>query len=117
MKLTPVALIITLVSTITIVSPTKAEAQLGCYTRDSEGNCIDIGRERDQLGAACVTTANFSTCQNYHSLWCQQGFQASCHAFNLSRSNPQYYQQVITANKFCFAGNGDACIWLKQQGF
>jgi hypothetical protein len=100
----------------------KAEAQVHC-TRNPDGS-LDCRRMSAQLEAACIATAKFNTCQTYHKMWCQNGQSMglpenmryiSCSYFNLSRSNPGYYQQIISANKFCTSGNQQACNWIKQQ--
>jgi hypothetical protein len=57
-------------------------------------------------------------------MWCQHGksmglsesdLRRACGLFNLSRSNPEYYQQLITSDKLCTGGNKKACNWLKQH--
>jgi hypothetical protein len=57
-------------------------------------------------------------------MWCEYGQsmglpendrRRACVVFNLSRSKPGYYQQLITANKSCTGGNQTACNWLKQH--
>jgi hypothetical protein len=92
----------------------KAEAQIQCT---EYANTTECRRSSGQLEAACQTSGRFSTCQTYHKMWCQLGQQAACNFFNLSRSNPRYYQQLITANKFCTGGDRKACNWLRQKGY
>jgi hypothetical protein len=105
-----------------VIISQKAEAQVRC-TRNPDGS-LDCRREVAQMEAACIATARFSTCQNYHKMWCQYGQsmglsessrRSACGFFNLSRSNPGYYRQLITANKSCTGGNQQACNWLNQQ--
>lgn len=97
-----------------VIISQKVEAQI---------KCNQCQRPPDPL-AACRATAKFSTCQTYHKMWCVYGQsmglsesfrRGACAIFNLSRSNPGYYQQLITANKSCTGGNQTACNWLKQQ--
>jgi hypothetical protein len=104
-----------------VIISQKAEAQIQCT---EYANGTECRRASAQLEAACQTTARFSTCQTYHRMWCQYGQsmglsensrRMACGFFNLSRSNPSYYQQIITANKFCTGGNPQACSWLRQQ--
>jgi hypothetical protein len=45
----------------------------------------------------------------------ENSLRRACGLFNLSRSNPVYYQQLITADIFCARDNQTACNWLKQQ--
>ncbi len=75
-------------------------------------------QQQSRTEAACNATARFSICQGYHQIFCQYyGLQDACKLVNLSQSNPEYYQQLITANKICIEGNAQACNWLKQQRF
>jgi hypothetical protein len=103
-----------------VIISQKAEAQIQCTEYANGTRCE---RPPAQLEAACIATARFSACQNYHKMWCQLGPQMlsaamsrqACNLFNLSRSNPGYYQQLMTANKFCTSGNQQACNWMNQQ--
>jgi hypothetical protein len=109
-------------SPVIITQKAEAQAQVHC-TPYEEGN-LECRRAPGQMYAACLTTAKFSTCQTYFKGWCQMGSQLlsaaghreACVFFNLSRSNPKYFQQIMTANKFCTSGNQKACNWIKQQG-
>jgi hypothetical protein len=104
-----------------VIIAQKAEAQAQCT--DYNDPPIECRRPPGQMYAACLTTAKFSTCQTYFKGWCQMGSQLlsaaghreACVFFNLSRSNPKYFQQIMTANKFCTSGNQKACNWIKQQ--
>lgn len=103
-----------------VIISQKAEAQVQCTEYANGTRCE---RPPGQMYAACLTTAQFSTCQTYFKGWCQMGSQVlsaakhreACVFFNLSRSNPKYFQQIMTANKFCTSGNQKACNWIKQQ--
>jgi hypothetical protein len=68
-----------------------------------------------RLEAACQVTANFNTCLTYYQLWCGQGFQKACSMSNLAATNPQLFQQAITANSACTRGDQSACNWLMQR--
>jgi hypothetical protein len=103
-----------------VIISQKVEAQAQCTVYANGTECI----RPPQLESACIATAKFNICQAYHRMWCQDGRSMglgenmryiSCSYFNLSRSNPGYYQQIISANKFCTSGNQQACNWIKQQ--
>jgi hypothetical protein len=101
-------------------SATKASANphIQCYRYDEQGQCVEVGQAWGELEAACASTARYDYCMQYFFNKCQQwGFQQACYMANLSQSNPDYFQQIINANRDCWTGNSQACAWIKQQGF
>jgi hypothetical protein len=104
-----------------VIISQKAEAQIQCT---EYANGTECRRASAQLEAACIATARFSTCQTYHKMWCQYGQsmglsesdrRRACVVFNLSRSNPRYFQQFMTSQKFCTGGDRQACNWIDRE--
>jgi hypothetical protein len=105
-----------------VIISQKAEAQVRC-TRNPDGS-LDCRREAAQLEAACIATAKFGVCQTYHKMWCEYGQsmglserdrRRACVVFNLSRSNPRYFQQFMTNQKLCTGGDRRACNWNDRE--
>ncbi len=98
--------------------PSLAQAPYQTYPKNNPNDPNEETQWNPTVGrleAACQVTANFNTCLTYYQMWCNQGFPQACYFQNLALSNPQAFQQAISANSACTRGDQRACLWLNQQ--
>jgi hypothetical protein len=68
------------------------------------------------LDAACQATAQFKHCQGAVYVGCNSwGFATACRLLQLSYSDPETFQQIMSASKACnLDGDQQACNYLMQ---
>ena len=85
----------------------------------STNKCLErqnSGSGGGNFDAACQATAQFNYCQGSVYVGCNSfGSEYACKLLQLSYSNPNMFQQIMSAQKACsLDGNQQACNYLMQ---